>query len=311
MRLARFVASHWRGQNEPLVALLIGGLVMPFIAAGLISLADLLVQLSAEDLRTIAVTAFGKAALTAAVLLWAMIGVVRTYARRGLAKGAFAFASVLGLVAAVALLRGPAWTEAAREHWSLARGVDPMGAPASLSVEHGELRITGPLSHGSADRLERLLRSGADIDAVVLDSLGGRLLEADRMAGLIRAAGLDTIVDGDCLSACITLLLAGRERCALQGSAIGFHQATAAGYDRLDEALVGTEQEATLIAAGVEKSFAKRAAETPNEDMWVPSEAELLAAGVLTHGHEEKERAAPGLAGRSLKTRLAGNQGGR
>lgn len=296
MRLARFAVSHWRGQNEPLVALLIGGLVVPLIAAGLISFADLLIQLAANDLRTIAVTAFARAALTGAVLLWAVVGLVRTFARRNLAKGVLAFALVLGLAAAVALIRGPAWTEAAREHWALARGMDPMGAPASLSIKHGELRIAGTLSQGSADRFERLLHSGAKIDAVVLDSLGGRLLEADRMAGMIRSARLDTIVDGDCLSACTTLLLAGRERCALQGSAIGFHQGTAGGYDRLDEALVGTEQEATLIAAGVEKAFARKAARTPNSDMWVPSEAELLAAGVLTHGHEEEERTRSGIA---------------
>jgi hypothetical protein len=294
MRAGRWMLAHWRGELQPLSAFLVAGLVVPLLATAAIGLATGAVLLTAEDLRTVAVVGLAHAGLIAAVAAWALVGVIRTLWRMDSGPRAAGLLLLLVAILATAVLRLPSWIATGTEYVALARGADPMGVSADIILDGDEITISGMLSQGTADRFAAVLGKAKGVTRIYLDSPGGRMLEASRMAAMIQTAKVDTTVDGECMSACTTLLLAGEERCMLAEASIGFHQATADGNDRLDDALIGSEQADELIAAGVDAKFARRAAAIPNADMWTPSEREMLDAGVLTHGHGASDERRPG-----------------
>ena len=155
------------------------------------------------------------------------------------------------------------------------------------------------------DRLKAELSRNGGVKTLVLNSGGGSLWAAEEMARIVIDYGLDTHVDGECSSACVTLFLAGETRTMARGSKIGFHQNTwsAEGMREYYKSWYGhdegwenpfefaewvyhfTQTEAHdylsyMVERGVEPGFAIRS-ERPVKDFWYPRRQELAAAGVL------------------------------
>src|SRR5207237_432495 len=122
-----------------------------------------------------------------------------------------------------------------------------IGPHAFAVTDNGEtLEFSGGITFGVASEFEARLDAMDHVKTVVLNSHGGRSIEAERMADLIKARGLSTSVTQSCLSACPTVFLGGRERILLSSARIGFHQPTARiGFDEPTAAL-NAEQEARL-----------------------------------------------------------------
>jgi hypothetical protein len=93
---------------------------------------------------------------------------------------------------------------------------------ATFRMEGSTIHLRGQIVASDPLRLSRLINEGAT--AIVLESPGGLVAAGEYMAKMIRAAGLKTIVRGDCASACTILFYAGRSR-ELTGR-LGFHRAT-------------------------------------------------------------------------------------
>jgi hypothetical protein len=127
-----------------------------------------------------------------------------------------------------------------------------------------------------------LLAASPAVRSVVLTSPGGRMLEAERIAALIRKRRLDTRVEEYCLSACTSLLLAGRERTAPEQARIGFHQPSFPGMDAYEMSDAIEQTRAEYLAAGVSSAFVARALATPAQSMWFPQPDQLIEANVLT-----------------------------
>ena len=118
--------------------------------------------------------------------------------------------------------------------------------------------------------------------------------------------GLDTRVEGDCDSSCVTIFLAGENRTMTRGSRLGFHQVQWSAqnireyYERETENFgwedawdfaewmyLDTQQEVYralnyMVARGVDPAFAIQSIRQPDGNMWRPYRAVLRAAGVLT-----------------------------
>ena len=91
-----------------------------------------------------------------------------------------------------------------------------------------------------------------------------------------------TYVATQCLSACTLVFSGGGEHGVLRHNAIlGFHRGSFAGEDK-EEPPELQGQRKVFTEAGYEASFIDHALATPSNDMWKPSEAELLKAGVIT-----------------------------
>jgi GYF domain 2 len=144
-----------------------------------------------------------------------------------------------------------------------------------------EAEITGGIRFGLAADFTRILRASRQIRVVHLNSIGGRIAEGEQLYKVILDNNLTTFVAAKCLSACTMAFAAGRERVLLHRAVLGFHRGSFAGEDFRDSPeLAG--QRRIFTAAGYSPQFIDRALATPSAEMWKPSEAELLSAGVIT-----------------------------
>lgn len=96
------------------------------------------------------------------------------------------------------------------------------------------------------------------------------------------------------MSACTLAFVAGRQRVLKKGAQLGFHRAIFAGDDKLDD----STERSIYRAAGVPAAFIDRALATSNASIWSPTDAELLAAGVVTRMSSGDEYAVAGMEGK-------------
>ena len=79
------------------------------------------------------------------------------------------------------------------------------------------------ITNKDVDALRQLLRDNSEITTLQLNSSGGSVWAAREMARITIDFDLDTVVDGECSSSCVRILLAGQTRQMARGSKIGFH----------------------------------------------------------------------------------------
>lgn len=282
-----YIGRHWRGhlplaQSYWLNGFITNGILLG-LAAGLIA-----VEQTGRSLRLLSFAFVLYVLLFLLVRTWAFVGIWRSAGRHAARGGAAAWGTIARVIVGIGVLgtlgQIPALGVQAREHGLIAIGRDPIGPVASMSLdETGQtLELKGNLSAGAADAFEAMIGASPDMRLVALDSDGGRIFEALRMAELIRARGLDTRVEQHCASACTLLLLAGKERSAHRFAQIGFHQPDFPGISEADRAAVIEDNRQDYIASGIAPAFLDRALSTPPAEMWYPTHAELVDAGVLS-----------------------------
>jgi hypothetical protein len=163
------------------------------------------------------------------------------------------------------------------------------------------IEVEGPIGFGLARAVEAALDEHPAVRLLRLDSGGGWVEEAERLARLIRARGLITRSDNICYSACTIAFIAGAERVLGAGARLGFHgyfglKLESAPVRSLQESRIAEQVErgwAAFLKAGVSPAFVERLFAIPSGELWIPSEAELIAAGVLTGAAQQ-----PPLTGR-------------
>lgn len=155
------------------------------------------------------------------------------------------------------------------------------------------------------DKLLALLTNNPEVDTLILNSGGGWIWAGAEMGRIVLDFGLNTHVDGECSSSCVTAFLGGQSRTMARGSKIGFHQNSwsAEGMQAYYKRWYGDddgwetpfqfsewvyqdvqsdtyEQLNYMIDRGVDAGFAVQT-KGSIRDMWYPSRAELEQAGVL------------------------------
>lgn len=146
------------------------------------------------------------------------------------------------------------------------------------------LSITGEVELGMAKALRRLLAEHTAIKSVSLESPGGHIYAGRAVAQLIAEFDLNTYVGGTCSSACVTAFLGGRQRILGPDGRIGFHQYGNAAWNPTPFSDLKAEQakdRAYYAEQGVDPTFLERVYTAPHNDIWYPTHAELLAAGVV------------------------------
>jgi hypothetical protein len=283
-----YLARHWAGHLPLPVAYWVNGALLSALILAAIEYLGSRMADSGGSLRFLAILALVYLAASGLLWVWSSVGVWRSaywHHRRGGTHGwglAARTAVVLGFI--LTLFRSGDLALQATELGILAQGRDSIGEIARMTVSKDglQLRLDGNLASGAAARFESVLRQSPSVKAVILTSPGGRMLEAQRMAALIRARGLDTRVEGHCMSACTSLLLAGRTRTAPETARIGFHQPSFPGFNAYELRDGIEEIRAEYLAAGVDERFVQRALATPAQAMWVPTPDVLVEAKVLT-----------------------------
>jgi fumarate reductase subunit D len=142
-----------------------------------------------------------------------------------------------------------------------------------------ELRVTGPIDVGLFPAVDKALADNPAIRIVVLDSPGGDVDEAMRVAAMVKLRRLSTGVNRDCSSACTIIFAAGTERILLPSGTLGFHGCRdALAYFPCRN----SAEENLLVTYGVDRAFVHKALAIAPESIWFPTPAELLAAHVIT-----------------------------
>ncbi|HYJ82994.1 MAG TPA: hypothetical protein VEW26_09165 [Allosphingosinicella sp.] len=287
-RHKNYFSRHWAGHLSLPVSFWINAALFSALIAGSVEFAGNRLRDNGGTLRGLAIIALAYAAFSALFWVWSAVGIWRSaywHRRRGGTPGwGLAARIAVVLFALVILTRSGDIALRTRELGTLAAGGDVIGSVAEmkLSGEGGELSVRGNLAAGSAERFETLLESNPRVRRVLLSSSRGRYFEAERMAALIRARGLDTRVEDACLAPCTDLLLAGRERTAPEQARIGFHQPNFPADDGYGMRKAVERTRADYLAAGVKPAFVDRVLATPAQLMWYPDPVELLEANVLT-----------------------------
>ncbi|HEU0134595.1 MAG TPA: hypothetical protein VFR28_07210, partial [Allosphingosinicella sp.] len=260
-----YFQRHWAGHlSLPVSYWVNNALLSALIAAG-VEYAGHQIRENGGSLSGLALMGLLYLAFSLLFWVWSSVGIWRSaywHRRRGGMPGWGLAARTLVVLSAVAILfRSGDLALQTRELGTLAAGRDSMGSIAEMKVsgDGSELAVRGNLANGAAERFETLLAASPAVRRVVLKSPGGRMLEAERMAESIRKRRLDTRVEEYCMSACTSLLLAGRERMAPEQARIGFHQPSFPGMGAYDLRDAIERTRAEYLAAGVSDSFVSRA----------------------------------------------------
>ncbi|MEP1330821.1 hypothetical protein [Pseudophaeobacter sp.] len=166
-------------------------------------------------------------------------------------------------------------------------------------------KLKGEIRDEDIDALKQVLNEHSGITELRLNSTGGSVYAGSEMAWIVMDYGLDTRVDGECISACIDLFLAGKRRRMTFGSKLGFHhrswgpKAVQNYYrewrKRKDWAtpfefgawIYGDTQAEIyehltfMVSRGVDPGFAIKSMQAISSEEWYPSRLQLIAAGVL------------------------------
>lgn len=299
-----FVARHWRGEFPLGISYWVVGIISNVFATMVLGLATVLGRGTNDPIRLFLFYVLVWSFLIVLVI-WQLVGTWRSAQRRRDERAAMGKRAVwaglaklmvcLGFLnTAVVLIRTgiPQISEAT----SVAFFDDPRLPSYSIRLLNNgsEVEISGGIKFGLSSDFEKILTASSEVRTVHLNSLGGRIGEGQKLNAVIRGKGLDTYVESQCLSACTLAFVAGRQRILKKGAQLGFHRAAFAGDDKLDD----STERFIYRTAGVAGAFVDRALATSNASIWSPTEAELLAAGVVTGISSGDEYAVAGADGR-------------
>ncbi len=156
-----------------------------------------------------------------------------------------------------------------------------------------------------AELIHEILLNNPNIKIIQLNSSGGLVEASQYISDLVIDFELDSIVSGECSSACVDIFLAGNKRVLERGSWLGFHKGSWASdnienyyednkvtegwnnafefsswlYEDTQKEIL--KQMKYMIERGVEASFIIETLQADSEGMWYPRRKQLEAAGVI------------------------------
>lgn len=164
----------------------------------------------------------------------------------------------------------------------LATAPEPPATHIALGPHGRDVRLSGELTEGAAERLARLLDAHATVARIHLTSEGGLVEEGAAIGALIARHGLVTYVPDYCVSACTLAFVRGRERLVLAEARLGFHAPYETGPFGTEIPADSAPERAAYLAAGVEAGFVDAALAVRPDDLLIPDTATLVRAGVAT-----------------------------
>lgn len=230
------------------------------------------------------------------ITAWAVVGNLRSstnYLQKGGRVALGVTAMVLMLIGTLCLILQISKTPPAIIESALLQvGIDPLGAPATLTVTGRELHIDGHLTINLAEAFAALINKHPDVNQISMTSPGGRIDTALQIASIISERKLNTVVVGECSSACTIIFLSGKTRMFDIDATLGFHSPSVPGISDLEARFRSPELTDAYEAAGLSEAFISKALRTPSTTMWYPSDEILIEAGAVhlfTQARIEKE----------------------
>jgi hypothetical protein len=152
---------------------------------------------------------------------------------------------------------------------------------------HKLLKIEGTIGPGMASKVIRQLGANADIATVEIDSIGGLVDEALKIARYVQSHNLGTRATKTCNSACILVFMAGNRRVASRSMAFGFHETASVTpvsgvFDLQALDASARESKSYLRSRGVPEHYIQSAHKLGPEQLFPVSAIEMAEAGAVS-----------------------------
>ncbi len=283
-----YFSRHWHGDLSLPVSFWVNLVLLPLPLGFALGALNTWVSLLGEQMRSGSVAWLIFSPIALAIEVWCLVGAWRSAVQHVDRGGSFFWAAAARLVVCLGLLGTVAsaafnYLPNIGAYVQMARGIDPIGKlEMTLSPDGRRLRLQGPVGLGDATRLQTLLGPSNTLRIVELESPGGRVREADRIATLLRKHTPQVRVTGPCESACTLLFMAGSPRRMLPAGRLGFHRASTGSFNPLLDEIVNRELADIYRQAGLPDDLIARALNTPAWRMWYAETKDLAARGLLS-----------------------------
>jgi len=285
--LRAYLLSHWLGELPLAVSFWLNTVLvaLPLLAAAL----GLAMQVNVLG----SLLSLGSAAL---LVVWALLLLALCWAVPGCWRAASAYARsgpdprrALATHAALVVLTGLVLAASvidvlprAGQYLQLAGGSDPLGnAAITLSEDGGRLVLKGPLGRGDSAEFMRIAADAKRLRVLELESSGGRLAEAQRIADFVQARKLRTRVTGNCEGVCALIFLAGAERQIVPAAAVSLSGAATGLLSPLLAGPVAVELASRYRALGLPEPLIARLLQAGPGSRWQLARTQWEDAGLL------------------------------
>jgi hypothetical protein len=283
-----YLRRHWRG-DLPLAAAVMVSAALVWGAVQGVRLAGHFLPNTEAPFAAALLWLLEVVVLAAGVAWWGM-GVQRAAIRSVDAGGSTFVAILTGVVGFGAFVWvGLFWLNSARHVWPDVRAtlVGELRSAAVALESPGVLAVTGQLEFGSMRAVRDALARHPGVRTIRLESRGGRVAEGLALGRLITSRNLDTLVTGECSSACVTAFAGGARRLIGPAARLGMHSAGGNGVSAAHVDAANRKSDDFIAARGVDERVLAQGAATAYDDIWFPPHSVLLAAALAT------DRAAP------------------
>lgn len=280
---AGYLRRHWRGEL-PLIAAVT---VSTALVWGLVQAVRLAARFfpNTESPQAAALLWLAEVAVLVVGVAWWGMGVQRAALRSADRGGSPVVAVLTGVAGFGAFIWiGLFWLNSARHVWPEVKAtLTGELQPAAVTLTHPDrLAVQGDLEFGTMRAVREALAVHPAVRTVHLESRGGRVAEGLALGQLIAERNLDTLVTGECSSACATAFAGGTRRLIGPAAHIGLHSAGGHGVGLAQVDAANRRSDDFMAARGVDARVLARGAATAHDAIWFPTHAELLASALAT-----------------------------
>lgn len=278
-----YLRRHWRGEL-PLIAAVA---VSTALVWGLVQAVRLAARFfpNTESPQAAALLWLAEVAVLVVGVAWWGMGVQRAALRSADRGGSPVVAVLTGVAGFGAFIWiGLFWLNSARHVWPEVKAtLTGELQPAAVTLTHADrLAVQGDLEFGTMRAVREALAVHPAVRTVHLESRGGRVAEGLALGQLIAVRNLDTLVTGECSSACATAFAGGARRWIGPAAHIGLHSAGGHGVGTAQVVAANRRSDDFMAARGVDARVLARGAATAHDAIWFPTHAELLASALAT-----------------------------
>lgn len=283
-----YLKNHWYGDLSLFKSLVINFWLISLLAATLYYCTALLIGKIIDDSRYVAASMLILILTSGPLFIWQIVGLARSAKRCQKSGKTNASTNLLWVVITLLATLNIYYnylftTPFVIEFYQISQSDKHYPEFVVKVLPSGkEIEISGGIRTGSADKFIALLECTPYVETIHINSSGGRIKEALKIAQLIHRNGLNTYVSTSSESAGSLIFLAGKKRFAKKSSKLGFHSASYAGFSEKDLNITVGETEKRLKEIGVNQNFVEKIKGTKPSEMWYPDIATLLVEKVVT-----------------------------
>jgi hypothetical protein len=167
-------------------------------------------------------------------------------------------------------------------------------ATIGLYMQKTAALFVGRFTEGSEEMFRRFLAENPQVTDIVFTSKGGYVPAAIEIGEIIGKRGLRTYIYAYCISACTFAFAHGKKRTLIGSAHTGFHHpswnSTTALYSDILKSRLDVYTYRVKIRfekLGLVPTFIDNIFNTPFEDMWTPTDEQMLAGGFIHETSQE------------------------